>query len=588
MNKLTLKQKIGVGFGALLSVMVAVGFVSYWTMNNLERIARDVKGVERKNILASRVESEIERQEAAARGYVATGQGGLLAFGEQTKVNLKETLDELNQAAASGEEKGLLLRVQAGANQLGQIEGIAGDYRRSNNLSSALDELFNEKADRTRTELRTALTEFADFQERSRKEVLQKQSDIQNRSQILTSACSVIGMVIGGFVAFSMGRSIASAIQRMLGLINEIAANNLAVADLEVTSEDELGQAIKALNGMKNNLGEVMRSIASSSERLASASEEISASATQQAAGSDTQRDQTGQVATAMQEMSSTILEISGNSSKAADAARKASDTARQGGKIVEETLGKMRGIALSVEDTAKKVNGLGVRSNQIGQIIGVIDDIADQTNLLALNAAIEAARAGEQGRGFAVVADEVRKLAERTSKATKEIAAMIQSIQAETKSAVEAMEAGTKQVEAGVETTQQAGTSLHEIIESAEQVGEMVTHIATAATEQSAATEEVNSNLEQIAKITGETAEGAQQSAKACHDLSSLALDLQNLVSQFKLSSNGHHRSARATAHAMPRRSVSPSRKHESASSAFTSKHDVESDSTEEEVVVR
>jgi len=249
-----------------------------------------------------------------------------------------------------------------------------------------------------------------------------------------------------------------------------------------------------------------------------------------------------------MTEMSSTVVQISENSSKAAEAARKASETAREGGKVVEQTLAKMREIANSVGDTARKVEALGKSSDQIGQIIGVIDDIADQTNLLALNAAIEAARAGEQGRGFAVVADEVRKLAERTSKATKEIATMIQSIQQETKSAVVAMETGTKQVEAGVETTTQAGSSLHEIIQTAEQVGDMVTHIATAATEQSSATEEVNASIEQIAKIAAETAEGSQQAAKACHDLSSLALDLQNVVSQFKLETNGrrHQQTAR------------------------------------------
>ena len=159
---------------------------------------------------------------------------------------------------------------------------------------------------------------------------------------------------------------------------------------------------------------------------------------------------------------------------------------------------------------------------------------------MLALNAAIEAARAGEQGRGFAVVADEVRKLAERTSKATKEIADMIKNIQVETKSAVAAMQEGTKQVEMGVESTTMAGSSLSEIIQMADRVGEMVTHIATAATEQSSATEEVNNNIEQISKITSETAAGAQQSAKAVHELSNLALDLQNLVSQFKLSHNG------------------------------------------------
>ncbi len=203
---------------------------------------------------------------------------------------------------------------------------------------------------------------------------------------------------------------------------------------------------------------------------------------------------------------------------------------------IVEDTLTRMRSIASSVRETAQKVQELGSRSDQIGKIVGVIDDIADQTNLLALNAAIEAARAGEQGRGFAVVADEVRKLAERTTKATKEIAEMIQSVQTETRGAVEKMQSGTQQVEKGVEVTAKAGESLKQIIGQADHVGEMVTHIATAATEQSSATEQVNANMEQINKLVAESAEGAQQSARACEQLSSLALELQNLVSRFKL----------------------------------------------------
>ena len=293
----------------------------------------------------------------------------------------------------------------------------------------------------------------------------------------------------------------------------------------------------------------MIQSIAQTAEHVASASEEISSSAAQQAQGAETQKDQTTQVATAMQEMSSTVAMVSENSNRAAGASRNAAETARHGGTIVEETLSKMRAIAEAVSGTAKKVEELGKSSDQIGRIIGVIDDIADQTNLLALNAAIEAARAGEQCRGFAVVADEVRKLAERTTGATKEIAQMVKNIQDETRVAVTAMESGTKQVEEGVTSTAQAGDSLKEIIHMAEQVGEMITHIATAATEQSSASEQVNQTIDQIARLVTESADGAQQSAKACQDLSALALDLQQMVGNFQLEEIKPYNSATRTA---------------------------------------
>jgi methyl-accepting chemotaxis protein len=370
--------------------------------------------------------------------------------------------------------------------------------------------------------------------------VLNEASSENNLALLATD----LGVLCSGVVVvfFVVRRIVVKPVVASAKLAEEIAANNLAVADIEVTSADELGQAGVALNRMKNNLREMIRAIAGTAEHVASASEEISASANQQSQSAETQKDQAIQVATAMQEMSSTVLQVSENSNRAAEASRKAAETARHGGNIVQDTLGKMRVIAESVGGTARKMEELGKRSDEIGRIIAVIDDIADQTNLLALNAAIEAARAGEQGRGFAVVADEVRKLAERTTTATKEIALMIKNIQDETKAAVTAMEAGSHQVEEGVKSTAQAGESLKEIIQMAEEVGEMITHIATAATEQSAASEEVNQNMDQIAKLVKESATGAQQSAKACQDLSGLALDLQKMVGDFKLDGkNGH-----------------------------------------------
>ncbi len=341
----------------------------------------------------------------------------------------------------------------------------------------------------------------------------------------------ILGIVLVGFLARHIARPLRTAARRLA----EAERTGDLTVQVVSSTHDEVGEICTAVNGFVRKLHEAISQVATSAEHVASASEEISASATQQSQGVTVQKDQTQQVATAMHEMASSVGQISEGSSRAAEAAQKASQAAEGGGRIVEQTLDHIQSIAASVSETAQKIEALGKSSDQIGKIIGVIDDIADQTNLLALNAAIEAARAGEQGRGFAVVADEVRKLAERTSTATKEIAGMIEGIQQETHSAVEAMQAGTEKVESGVETTRQAGESLRAIIASASQVGEMVTQIATAAHQQTSVTEEVNRNLEQIAKVTAETATGAQESAKACQGLSNLAFDLQNVVGQFK-----------------------------------------------------
>ncbi|HEU0265897.1 MAG TPA: methyl-accepting chemotaxis protein, partial [Geobacterales bacterium] len=199
-------------------------------------------------------------------------------------------------------------------------------------------------------------------------------------------------------------------------------------------------------------------------------------------------------------------------------------------------TLTVMNRIAEQVKATAQTVESLGNRSEEIGEIVGVIEDIADQTNLLALNAAIEAARAGEQGRGFAVVADEVRALAERTTKATKEIGQMIKGIQGETRRAVSAMEEGVQEVKSGTQEASRSGEALQKILQVIGTLSGQVNQIATAAEEQTATTTEISDNMQQITGVVQETARGAQESASAASQLSTLAEELQKVVGQFRL----------------------------------------------------
>jgi len=312
---------------------------------------------------------------------------------------------------------------------------------------------------------------------------------------------------------------------------------------IKVNARDEFGAMAKAFRQMIVGLRETIHHVNEVTAAVASASSEISSSTEQMAAGAQEQTSQAGEVASAVEEMTKTILENSKNASNTADTAKQAKQAAEQGGKVVEETIVGMKRIADVVKKSARTVQELGTSSDQIGEIISVIDDIADQTNLLALNAAIEAARAGEQGRGFAVVADEVRKLAERTTKATKEIAAMIKKIQEDTKGAVSSMEEGTKEVDSGIKLADQAGAALKEIVDISQRVTDMVTQIAAASEEQSSASEQISKNVEAISTVTQQTATGTQQIARAAEDLNRLTENLQQLVSKFKLSSEGSAR---------------------------------------------
>jgi len=291
-----------------------------------------------------------------------------------------------------------------------------------------------------------------------------------------------------------------------------------------------------SINRMGESVSGILNQVKEAVAATASAANQISSSTEEMAAGAQEQSSQATEVAGAVEEMTKTIYETTKNTGQATEASKNSGKVAKEGGKVVEETIHGMNRIAEVVKKSAETVQALGKSSDQIGEIVQVIDDIADQTNLLALNAAIEAARAGEQGRGFAVVADEVRKLAERTTKATKEIATMIKQIQKDTSGAVESMEQGTKEVEIGKQLAEKAGTSLQEIIHGAELVVDIVTQVAAASEEQSSAAEQISKNIESISSVTQESASGIQQIAHASEDLNRLTLNLQELIAQFKV----------------------------------------------------
>jgi methyl-accepting chemotaxis protein len=546
LSRLTLRSKLAVGFGAVQLTVVVMGVIGYFSIRNLADLSGRADRIAEERYFVRSVEALMQERKADIRSFLLSDDEKHMNSYEECNRALAEDFDQLGALLANEQDRTFFARLRQASDAYDHGVQRVAQLRRAGKTSEAAAQLLGPEISGTRDDMDKTVSDFVELTGRLKSSARAEQADAESNAKRLIFLLGPIGMVVGLVMATLSVRGVSHAAGNMVEMIRQIADKNLAIADTEVTSEDELGQAAAALNAMKNNLRDLVNSIARTAEHVASASEEISSSATQQAQSAETQKGQATQVAVAMQEMSTTVHDVSENSNNASEASRQAAETARQGGMIVEESLAKMQAIAASVSATAQKVEELGKSSDQIGRIIGVIDDIADQTNLLALNAAIEAARAGEQGRGFAVVADEVRKLAERTTSATKEVAQMVQGIQNGTRTAVAAMHDGTKQVEEGVATTSQAGDSLKQIIQMSERVGEMVSHIATAATEQASATEQVNQNVEQITRLVSETAAGAQQSAQACQDLSGLALDLQKMVSSFRLEAGSGYERAR------------------------------------------
>ena len=341
---------------------------------------------------------------------------------------------------------------------------------------------------------------------------------------------------LAGFILFFVSRTILRSIESMKQSIVSIEADSDLTRRIDIGSKDELGLLSGSFNLMLDKFQTSLHSVAETSSSLAESSQGMASITADAAVSVQMQRDELEMVATAMNEMTATVVEVAKNANDAADAAVQTDTQSQAGLTVVNNTVQTIEGLAVGIERASQVVKDLEDDSHQIGSILDVIKGIAEQTNLLALNAAIEAARAGEQGRGFAVVADEVRTLASRTQESTEEIQRMIEKLQGGAKLAADAMSDSRQYVDDSVNHARSAGEVLQSIAKAIATITDMNTQIATAAEEQSTVSEEINTNIVNISNAAEQTAVGTNTSSQESENLANMAQRLSGLVQEFKI----------------------------------------------------
>ena len=356
---------------------------------------------------------------------------------------------------------------------------------------------------------------------------------------IVIVICLAATLLLCAGIGVVLTRLIAPPLRAATAALEKLAERDLS-AHVESRGSDEVGRMSMAINASVEAVRAIVQALGRSADTLAGSSRELTVRANQTHENAGKQSGMTSQIATAAEEMTLTIVEISQNAESALTASRKSAEVAMEGGQVMQNANATMQRIDEATATVAERMTLLSQRSDAIGRVATVIQEISEQTNLLALNAAIEAARAGEHGRGFAVVAGEVRRLAERTRTATEEIAGTIGAIQSEVRETVAMMEGSRDQVRAGLKDTRAVEQSLAANVENAKTMEQMVHLIATATTEQAAASGDIANTATQISRLASDESHSAGETAEACRNLSHLAEDLKGMIGQFNLS-EGH-----------------------------------------------
>ncbi len=484
------------------------------------------------------LDSNIVRLDKVKEALNAAGGGGEMDFVDDADDIVEQMNADFNRLVEI--DRGMLDEVENLKSLLKTYYSTARDLT----VGMVDDDIDSARASVLARLMQEQLKEFAASLKDLRSKVyvlfIKNLRETNDSSELALKVSLASGIAIALIVAISgvfISSTITVSIKDVVNSLEEMASGEGDLTRrLESKGSDEIGQLVTQFNNFVEKLQGIIGHIMGSTAQLAAAAEEMSEVSQSSNQSINQQQDEVNQVATAMNEMSATVLEVASNASHAAQAAQDASSQAGEGLGVVDHTISSINNLAGAVEEASGVINQLESDTDNIGVVLEVIRGISEQTNLLALNAAIEAARAGEQGRGFAVVADEVRTLASRTQQSTLEIQAMIESLQTGSTRAVAVMDKGREQAEVSVGHAQKAGESLNGITLAVSSISDMNTQIATAAEEQTAVAEEINQNIVNISQLGENTVSGAQQIHTASEELARLSNDLQVMLGQFKV----------------------------------------------------
>jgi methyl-accepting chemotaxis protein len=457
---------------------------------------------------------------------------------EQVDENIKEideTWEHFMASHLTNEEQSLAAKFDNGLKQLEREGLIPIEKMLHNNQFHDANELLLSFVNPLLHEIQEITATLLEIQKDAASKAFEETDTAYHSMITIVISSLVVGALLSLAMAYLIIKEITKGVVEVESVAKQLSDGQLH-ARVDYKNRDEIGHIATAINSMAGRFHDVINQVKDSVVQLAAAADETSTVTNQTTEGINQQLGETSQVATAMNQMSATVQEVARNAVDAASAAKDADTTFVEGREVIDRVIQGIGDLAKEVEQAASVIQELEQESRNIGSVLDVIKSIAEQTNLLALNAAIEAARAGEQGRGFAVVADEVRTLAGRTQDSTQEIEGMISKLQAGADNAVKVMSRGNEMTQTGVAQAASAGKAMQKINEAVSRISEMNTQIASAAEEQSTVSEEINRSIVSINEVSEQSAAGAQQTAQASEDLARLADQLKILVDRFKV----------------------------------------------------